>query len=302
MNPLFAKNRISDYLDGELSPTELAQFEDALENSPELQHELNLMRQSISMFKQFGASEAPGDLMGAILDRLEEPLQIEEAKSAPFPSNYGYVWTSLAVAAVCLILLIPEAPTAPQQVNMGSILEVTSPNRIELPVNIPSAYDLFSPQLSKPQETAVPESTVKIAPTETPKPQSTSKRTKIPTVTFIPETPYVPEWENDNHTIEIKQNQNEFYSIGFATANVLFALDTLAKRYSGKLLDLSKQPLNPYYLDNETNFARVYIQVPLQHWNATDESLRHLGSVSRHPMVMFDDEHVIFTIEVTFNP
>ncbi|MEC8277757.1 MAG: hypothetical protein VX026_08580 [Myxococcota bacterium] len=110
------------------------------------------------------------------------------------------------------------------------------------------------------------------------------------------------QWENDNQTIEIKQNQNEFYSIGFATANVLFALDTLAKRYSGKLLDLSKQPLNPYYLDNETNFARVYIQVPLQHWNATDESLRHLGSVSRHPMVMFDDEHVIFTIEVTFNP
>ena len=55
-------------------------------------------------------------------------------------------------------------------------------------------------------------------------------------------------------------------------------------------------------LDNEANFARVYIEVPLQHWTATDRSLRHLGSDFRHPMVMSGGENVIFTIEVTFNP
>lgn len=302
MNPLFARNRISDYLDGELSPAELSQFEDALEKSQELQIELERMRESIRLFKQHGPSEAPLDMMSAILDRLDDPIEALDAQSPPPSLNHRFVWPSLAVAAVCLILLIPEAPVAPQQVNMGGILEVTSPNAIELPVNMPSAYDLLSPQVPQTQQPTIDNAPKSTSSKVTTQPKSASSRTKIPKVTFIPETPYVPEWETDSPTIEIRHNQNEFYAIGFATSNVLFALESLANRYSGRLLDASKQPLSPYDLDNETNFARVYIEVPLQHWTATDESLRHLGSDSRHPMVMSGEENVMFTVEVTFNP
>lgn len=298
MNPLFARNRISDYLDNELSEQEIEQFESALESSEALRKEVAAIKNSIQLLKQTGPAQAPPDFMDNILATIQT-TSVEPLRKGKLQTN-TFLWpTLIAAAALFTIIVIPDAPVAPPAAHMGGILEITQPKPLDLPVNAPSAYELLENHQPVIQPQTVSEAASVTSPETTT--ESPTKRT-TPSVSFIPETPYVPEWEEKSEPINMPENVDDSYMFRFASADVLFTLQALAHRYSGSLLDENKNKLEPYQLNNDNNFARVHLIVPFDQWMVVDEALRHLDAEFGHQLRIEGDNATLFIVEATYNP
>ena len=59
MNPFFIRNRLQDYIDDDLSPSERHEFEQGIQNHPELQLELQTLQEQRQLLKTHGQFNAP---------------------------------------------------------------------------------------------------------------------------------------------------------------------------------------------------------------------------------------------------
>ena len=115
MDEFFARNRLSAYLDGELSAAETREVEDALAQSPTLQAELETLRAGIALLRSGGRIPAPSGFASRL-----------EARVAREPMRVG--WTRhiravrpevvLLAAAACLVLVF--AGRRPEEVEVAA--------------------------------------------------------------------------------------------------------------------------------------------------------------------------------------
>lgn len=296
MNPLFARNRISDFLDNELSTEELHHFKAAMDTSPSLQQEVNEIRAAQQIFRREAPSVAPAilieDVMNAIQSENLSPIKKAEHSKTPY-----FIWTSaFAAAAMFGLILMPNDPQIEPEAQLGSVLEVTRPVEMILPVNVPSAYELLEDHHPVNVEPSpISEATVE-------EPQEGLTESRMPTVSFVPTTPYTPDWEEENVFTSSPAGNDSVYLIRFATPNALFQLEAVAQRYDGQFQNNTGEPIKAYILNNENNFASVEIIAPLSQWQKIDEALRHLNAEFGHQLVFEEQDIAKFSIEVSFNP
>jgi len=67
MDPFFARNRLSSYLDGTLSDAEAAEVSEAIEHDPSLKEEYEALRRAVNFIKRAGPTEAPSGFHAKVL-------------------------------------------------------------------------------------------------------------------------------------------------------------------------------------------------------------------------------------------
>lgn len=111
MDPFFARNRLSAYLDGELPSGEAREVEDALAQSAELRAELEGLRAAISLLRQGGRVPAPKGFAQRLDARIaKEPMRVGWRRHL-----YGFRIEvgMLAAAAAIVLVFAAQKPDAP---------------------------------------------------------------------------------------------------------------------------------------------------------------------------------------------
>jgi len=71
MDEFFARNRLSAYIDGELSDTEMAEVARAIEEQPELREAYLELKAAVDLLRQHGPVQAPAGFHSSVMRRVE---------------------------------------------------------------------------------------------------------------------------------------------------------------------------------------------------------------------------------------
>ena len=129
MNEFFVRNRLSDYIDGTLSPEEEEIVQEALAENRELYEEYVALKEAVEMLSQYGTVQPQRNLAPSIMEQLDE-----------LPANNNTFWRTyapqIAIAAACLLIfsaiLLPEKITE----NTVSASLVRTPPK-SIPIQLP---------------------------------------------------------------------------------------------------------------------------------------------------------------------
>ncbi len=110
MDEIFSEDSLSAYFDGEVTSDERARIEDRLTKQPELQRELDQVRQVSDLVRQLEGPSAPAELRASVMHRIEREMLLGPPPT-PVPaghpnrrhSRWIYGGGVFAVAAALLI-------------------------------------------------------------------------------------------------------------------------------------------------------------------------------------------------------
>lgn len=317
MDSYFASNRLSDYIDGQLSAEEAAEVRAALEADPKLRAQHAAMIHAVEMLRAHGPTQAPPSLHANIMAEVGQTaqggvlIQLRHRLSAlPIEA------VALAAAAVIVVtvLLNPSEDT-----NNGAppIVDVRGGSMAPL-ADIEPAEEL---QLPLALATATPD----VAPPPEPPPTATSAAPAVASTPAIqpPAEPYVADWEQEaplgatanvpvedadasevaegaagdpkeaaldapevdpaliplelTEGVPITTATPYAYRITLSNADVLYSLEELAQRTGGVLLDPVGAAMVPRALTDEQNYQRVQLVVPSAQTQLVHDQLRVLG-------------------------
>ena len=107
MNKFLLKNRLHDYVDGELSPDERREVEAALPEHPDLMKEVEDIQELRNSMLESGQLKAPTNMLDNILMDIETiPM------AANKPRSHQYLpFVALVAAALIAWILIPTTQT-----------------------------------------------------------------------------------------------------------------------------------------------------------------------------------------------
>lgn len=110
MDPFFARNRLSAYLDGALSQQEAAEVEAAIDQDPALQAEFDAMRRTVELLRQQGPAEAPTGFHARVMAQVADepaPGKVTSLFHRVF-ARVPVEAVALAAAAVVVVLVIQQ--------------------------------------------------------------------------------------------------------------------------------------------------------------------------------------------------
>ena len=308
MDPFFARNRLSAYIDGLLPPEEAAEVEAAIETDAVLREEHQSMRAAVELLRRHGPVSAPegfhDKVMAAALAQPARGRLVALFRQIPIEA------VALAAAAILVIVVISK-PGDP--LSDASI----APPPIEIKGGAAAPRIEAAPSLSLP--TALP------APTAQSQPMPQDKAAPMKKV--VPASPreaYVAAWEtaeqaplpeatktdDDTPTELFEGLRPEIatpyqYRITLSDADVLYSLQALAQSSGGRLLDSAGDAAVVRALTVEDNYARLQLVVPPGEARAVHDYLKRLGARTAMPesgSPLYGAEYVAFVIEVTYLP
>src|SRR3982750_2520790 len=110
MDPFFARNRLSSYLDGTLSDAEAAEVSEAIEHDPTLKEEYEALRRAVNFIKRAGPTEAPADFHAKVL----AAVSAEKAPGGKLvwllrpPARVPVEAIGVAAAALLVVLFVAQ--------------------------------------------------------------------------------------------------------------------------------------------------------------------------------------------------
>ena len=136
MNAFLLKNRMHDYIDGELTVDERREFEAALVNHPDLIEEIELLQQQRNSMLGLSQLQAPDDLLANILAEVES---LPTAANQPRGRQYMPFMVTAALALLAWIAIPSvetEHTTMPEEVK-GAQVVLPKVNAVSLPETSP---------------------------------------------------------------------------------------------------------------------------------------------------------------------
>lgn len=288
MDPFFAKNRLSAYIDGALPEREASEVAEAIAHDPDLKAEYEALRLAVSTLRQHGPVSAPEGFRARVMTAVERE-----------PSRSGVVVQlrrvfsrvpveAMAVAAAALLVVFATA----SQMQSSPALQPETP-----PADLAKAPASVAKTETTPDGTAAdlrPATAAKEAAEEAPVEVEASK----PSPELAKEAPqakksimpqasnqasgsaYVPEWEAQQADADPAFGGTEGMALAVSDPEVLQKLYVLAERQGGRMLDEASQPLRPYSLSSDNPVARVLLLVPVDRAAGLRSQLEGLGAVA----------------------
>ena len=330
MDPFFAKNRLSDYLDGQLSDDEAAEVRRALEEDAELREAFESLSATVSLLRKHGPTTAPDGFHERIMAQVSAQPTGRLVVLRNFFRQVPVEAIALAAAAVLVIVIVG---------NPGN--DIAGPALSPPPVEVkggaaaPQARIMPSQDLNLPLSLSEPVEEV-ATPASKPRPEAVSKtRTLQKVAVEPPPEAYVAEWEQQDTTDayapvakpqgaalaesdDVPDTPRELfgglstetatpyqYRIALGDAQVLYSLEKLAQSTGGRLLDSSGSPLRPHPLNVEENFMKVQLVVPPGQAEAVHSWLKGLGgkaSLQESGSRLYGAEDIASFIEVSYLP
>lgn len=338
MDPFFASNRLSDYIDGQLSDEEAAEIARALDTNPALRAEYDAMQQAVSLLRTHGPTTAPPDFHANVMAAVGaqgRPGVVVQLRD--FFRQVPLEAVALAAAAIIVVVVLLD-PSAPPDDGAPAMVDVRG-GAVAPIADIEPAADFTLPSASA---SAQPAPAPAPAPAAEAKPSpSTSLASKLEGIE-TPKEAYVPDWERKaeipmpttepepepaSATTEdagadamenVKVTPDELtggvqadvatpyeYRITLGDADVLFSLQQLAQSAEGRLLDHRGEPMAARALTEEQNYARVQLVVPPGKAEQVHARLKELGGRAVMPAngtPLYGAQYVAFVIEVSYLP
>jgi hypothetical protein len=330
MDPFFAKNRLSAYLDGQLSSEETAEVARALEEDAALRAEYEALSAAVTLLRRHGPAAAPPGFHDRIMAQVGEQRGGRLVMFRQLLRAVPVEAVALAAAAVLVIAIVgmpgddvgPAVSPPPVEVKGGAAApqaRIEPSQELSLPLGIePPAEKKESPAAALRQELSTSGG-------------SASSGLQKVHVEPPPEV-YVAEWEQQDSTPaykapaksgtgsveldDIPETPRELYDgmsaqtatpyqyrISMGDAQVLYSLQQLAQSTGGRLLDSSGNTLVVRPLNVEQNFVRVQLVVPPGQAAEVHTWLKSLGAQASLPesgSPLYGADYVAFLIEVSY--
>ena len=332
MDPFFAKNRLSAYIDDQLSAEEAAEIRRALEEDDALRAEYESLSAAVALLRKHGPTSAPAGFHDKVMAQVGSQRSGVLVVLQRFLRQTPVEAIALAAAAVLVIVIVgmpgdetlsPAVAPPAVEVKGGA---AAPPPRIEPSSEL--SLPLTAPEVVEAKEIApaAPES-------KKPTKEEPSRALRQVPVEPPPEV-YVAEWEQQDTTdsvpaiekspatraeaADLTATPRELYGgvsaetatpyqyrITLGDAQVLYSLQQLAQRTEGRLLDSNGGALTLRSLDVEQNYARVQLVVPPGKADEVHDWLKALGAQASLPesaSPLYGADYVAFLIEVTYLP
>ena len=318
MNKFMLKNRIHDYVDGELSPEERLEMERALTDHPDIQQEIEDTEQLREQMLSMSSVQAPSYLLDNILVEVDQ-----QSISANQPRGQAYMgYALIAVVGLLGWVFIPTSNKVMDTTSTGVGTETVikgaqvfpTANPVVLPKTSPieEADKHLDSLQQKLEDTTQPSPTIKSSTASSmerskttqaqPKKKRTVKQSKPPTfVIQTPDSPYVPEWE-EGHIIEVQDTTFDPDAFQFRTApsNLLFTLNKLSKSVNGQLKLTNGDEFSPIELTNFSPRATFEMWVPTESVSSINQQLTELGGQFFANSIRQEGGYGIFKIDVRY--
>ena len=305
MNAFFIKNRLHDYIDGNLSPETMEEIDKAIVEHPELLAELEDLQTQRNLLMDHGVIKAPSELADTIWSHLEN--ETPPAANNSSHNTMWKVWTGTLAAILLGWWFIPQNTTQEQrQAQMiKSAQSIPSINAISLPKNSPIE---FAEANKSTEEPVIPVDDEPEVVTETEETNVPVSNGTPHTQTFIiqtPDTPYFAEHEQDVHLIELEDEHDHihddaYFAFNFAPANILFRLDELVTRHNGKMLTKDGVKQEPVTLSAINSKVSLEIHIPVSKVSTATDELRQIGGRFSGESIDEINGHGVYNIHITY--
>ena len=326
MDPFFARNRLSAYIDGQLPEDEARAVASAIEQDPELRDEYEAMRAAVTLLRERGPVRAPSGFHDSIMAAVaQQPRPGVVVQLRDYMRQIPVEAVALAAAALIVVVVLAGpgsgdpstlAPPPPPDLKGGAAA----------PLNIEPAPDLHLPTAAA---TPAPRPTVETRKEQAPRPAQGSpsgsselSKKAVPAVEEV----YVAAWEQETQAAkpgalsESSGDAEQYtpselyegvqtgtttyqYRITMGDADVLYNLQQLAQTAGGRLLDASGGALKARTLTVEDNYVRVQVVVPPSRAEEVHSQLARLGARALVTGSQLSGaEYVAFVIEVSYMP
>ena len=302
MNKFILKNRLHDYVDGELPSDERREVEAALNQYPDLMKEVEDIQEQRNNMLNIGQLKAPESLLDDILMDIES---IPVAANNPRSNRYLPL-VVFAAAALVAWILIPTTTTnieVPAEVKGAQVL-IPSANPVKLPTTSP--IEEANKHLDELRATVEERETPQTATAHSKKKsaKSPSNKPKSSTPTFViktPDSPYVPKWEEE-HVIEVATTEftSDAFQFRSAPANLLFQLDNLAKSVGGRIQSTNGGAFSTVELTNFSPRVQCELWVPIEAVEKVNQQLTDLGGQFFDETIRQSDGYAIFKIDARY--
>jgi negative regulator of sigma E activity len=281
MDPFFAKNRLSAYIDGVLPEREAAEVAEAIARDPELKGQYESLRTAVRTLRQHGAVSAPEGFKARVMATIErEPSQA--GSMIRFRRFFARLPVeALAVAAAALLVVFATVSQMEDSSDLALVPPISDPEPVAevtaeaAEVPDPSSADIRpAAATDRPSPSASPQQ-AKPAPSKKP-----SVGGITPKAAARSDEAYIPEWEASNREGKAAFGGSEGLALSVSDSEVLSKVHLLTERVGGQMLDEARQPLQPHALSTEAPVARVLLLVPVDQTSALRSQLVAWGAVS----------------------
>ena len=283
MNDFFIRNRLSDYIDGTLSPEEEHIVQQALESNEELYEEYLSLKEAVDMLTQFGSMKPSRNLAPSIMEKIEEL----PANNNSFLRAYA---PQIAIAVACLLVVtaifLPEKNA--DNTIAASIVRTPPKSRpIQLPQKLSNTLIENEMDVTK---------VALAAEEEEPAKQETKKKRKTRTKRNTRVAARIEPLVIDQPT----SREDSPYLLFMDDPNILFKLESLAKANNSVLTQRDGSVLRPYSMSDGKSSQVLKMSADAQNISAIEDSLRQLGAEFHQFSSPAADEKIQIQLNIQF--
>lgn len=302
MDPFFARNRLSAYLDGALTEREAAEIAEAIAADPSLRGEYEAMKAAVEMLRREGPTRAPSGFHARVLGAVEtEPAPSGTVVRLQRAWNRVPLEAVALAAAAAVVVLVIQGRPEPEATEAGAASTVaaksedaSSPPPLRDPAGAIEADPLRRAVVADPTPAAPTEAAVEATQPSPRKPEGQTAASKA--------EPYVASWEKGGAgSADAGLATTYGYRLRIASPEVLFSLSSIAETAGGEVRDSGGRVLKPRLLNQEDDYEQTLLAVPLAEAEAVRGHLEALGSTSVPPPAapsLFSADYAVFIVEV----
>ena len=337
MKEFFATNRLSAYIDGELSDAEMAEVEKSIRENPTVRAEYSRMLNAVELLRSQGPVEAPqgfAERLGALL--ATEPLPRSRRRWIPRPlRTIPMEALGLALAAILVVFVIQRGPQEEvQEDEQSELLVQENPKETSQTPSEPSQAEATQEELAASLESG--KQSVEEAPSK--------RKEQIVRAPVVPQEPKETQISREPASRDAMRSRAEadsleevgamdweeqFEEAGSASAKaesysgptvamgpvryrlfpksgeILWEIQRLAQRYGARLMKSTGGKLSPFSMTTEQNYANLKIQMSPERMENFVAALQELGAMS---LVRQDDTRLYgggmmeLELEVQYEP
>ena len=309
MNEFFASNRLSAYIDGELSESEMAEVERAIRENPTVRAEYSRMMNAIELVRNQGVVEVPQGFRA----RLDARLAVERMPQArwrwiPSPLRRMPLEAfGLACAALLVVFLIQrEPPTAETQENVEveTVAQESEPSFEEdTPTEESETAGVLLETLEKKpvvekarkKESAKVRKKGQVSKDRKSAPKKKELQEKNIGVADFSKSDPLPDlginWEDDYEQAggtrghgkskkEEEASRNPRYRLNVVESDVLWQLEKLASKFGAQLLSSSGRKISPESMTTENNYKNIRVKIQGNQLTGFAAALQDLGAIT----------------------
>ena len=341
MKEFFATNRLSAYIDGQLTDAEMAEVEKSIRENPAVRSEYNRMLHAVELVRTQGPVAAPVGFK----ERLEARLAVERAPKARFrwlPAPLRRLpmeAIGLALAAILVVSVIQRDPALESEDSQEP--ETVAQEEAPSSESLSKSEALEGGEVEQERAVSEPSTESERRPVEqaaerkeavqrrsvSPKSQKggSTETVGMGLLPQLQEADASQEAASDNTAIDWEDQYQEAgntaagleaemptvnigpvrYRLYPKSSEVLWQIQRLAERYGAYLQKPNGTSLSPFSMTTESNYANLKLQMSPQRMESFVAALRELGAMSlvqQEETRLYSGGMMELELEVQFEP